>query len=74
MEKLQAFDSIYFRNKSHFEEDGTQNYLVLSQCTDIPKGLQVLVVIIIFVFGNLKDCLMKILHLLLKVIIALIHN
>ena len=22
------FDSIYFRGKSHFEEDGTQNYLV----------------------------------------------
>ena len=26
--KLQTFDSIYFRGKSHFEEDGTQNYLV----------------------------------------------
>ena len=26
--KLQAFDSIYFRGKSHFEENGTQNYLV----------------------------------------------
>ena len=28
MKKLQTFDSIYFRGKSHFEEDGTQNYLV----------------------------------------------
>ena len=26
--KLQAFDSSYFRGKSHFEDDGTQNYLV----------------------------------------------
>ena len=26
--KLKTFDSIYFRGKSHFEEDGTQNYLV----------------------------------------------
>ena len=26
--KLKPFDSIYFRGKSHFEEDGTQNYLV----------------------------------------------
>ena len=26
--KLQTFDSIYFRIKSHFEVDGTQNYLV----------------------------------------------
>ena len=28
LKKLQTFDSIYFRGKSHFEEDGTQNYLV----------------------------------------------
>ena len=28
MQKLQIFDSIYFRGKSHFEDDGTQNYLV----------------------------------------------
>ena len=25
--KLETFDSIYFRDKSHFEDDGTQNYL-----------------------------------------------
>ena len=28
MKKLKAFDSNYFIGKSHFEEDGTQNYLV----------------------------------------------
>ena len=28
MKKLKTFDSIYFRGKSHFEEDGTQKYLV----------------------------------------------
>ena len=28
LKKLQAFDSIYFRGKSHSEEDGTHNYLV----------------------------------------------
>ena len=28
MKKLKTFDSIHFRGKSHFEEDGTQNYLV----------------------------------------------
>ena len=28
MKKLETFDSIYFRGKSHFEDDGTQNYLV----------------------------------------------
>ena len=26
--KLKTFVSIYFRGKSHFEEDGTQNYLL----------------------------------------------
>ena len=26
--KVKTFDSIYFRGKSHFEEDGIQNYLV----------------------------------------------
>ena len=28
LNKLQTFDSSYFIDKSHFEEDGTQNYLV----------------------------------------------
>ena len=26
--KLKTFDLSYFRSKSHFEKDGTQNYLV----------------------------------------------
>ena len=26
--KLKTFDSIYFRGKSHFEDDGTQNYFI----------------------------------------------
>ena len=29
--KLQTFDLIYFRGKSHFEEDGAQNYLIFQQ-------------------------------------------
>ena len=28
LKKLKIFDSIYFRGKTHFEVDGTQNYLV----------------------------------------------
>ena len=28
LKKLKAFDLSYFIGKSHFEEDGTQNYLV----------------------------------------------
>ena len=33
LEKLQTFDSSYLRGKSHFEEDGTQNYLVFQPLT-----------------------------------------
>ena len=28
LKKVKTFDSIYFWGKSHFEDDGTQNYLV----------------------------------------------
>ena len=28
IKKLKTFDSIYFRGKSHFEDNGTQNWLV----------------------------------------------
>ena len=28
MENVKTFDSSHFIGKSHFEEDGTQNYLV----------------------------------------------
>ena len=28
LNKLKTFDSSYFTGKSHFEEDGTQNYLL----------------------------------------------
>ena len=28
LKKLQKLDAAYFRGKSHFEENGTQNYLV----------------------------------------------
>ena len=29
--KLEIFDSIYFCGKRHFEDDGTQNYLVFQR-------------------------------------------
>ena len=31
LNKLKTFDSDYFIGKSHFEEDGTQNYLAFQQ-------------------------------------------
>ena len=33
LDKLKTFDSIYFIGKSHFEEDGVQNYLVFQPIT-----------------------------------------
>ena len=73
---LARFDLIYFRGKSHFEEDGKQNYLVFQpmyryNCNVI---LMIILVIIIFIFGNLKDCLMKILQRLIQLILNSIQN
>ena len=31
LKKIEKFDAAYFRSKNHFEEDGTQNYLVFQQ-------------------------------------------
>ena len=66
-----TLDSIYFRGKSHFKEDGAQNYLIF-QPMYIFKRLVVLVVMYIFIFGNLKVCAMKELILLLHLIIVLL--
>ena len=33
--KLKTFDSSYFRGKSHFEEDGTQTYLIFQALNKI---------------------------------------
>ena len=74
LKKLQKFNAAYLRGKNHFEEDSTKNYLVFSECTDILKGLQVLVVVIIYTFGNLKVCLMKDMILLLHLTIKLLQN
>ena len=59
LKMLQTFDSTYFRGKSHFEEDSTRNYLVFQPMYSILKEL---VMENIFIFRNLKDCLMKILQ------------
>ena len=57
LKKLESFDSSYFRGKSHFENDGSQNWIVFNQYTDILK--QLVLTIVIFCHTNLKDCLMK---------------
>ena len=76
LKKLKTFDLSYFKGKGHFEEDGTQNYLVFRPYKRIAilKELLMLVVVITYIFGNLKDCLMKGLILLLHLIIVLLLN
>ena len=59
LKKLKIFDLSYFKGKSHFEEDNAQNYLVFQPICRYLKGLQVLVAVIIYIFENLNDCLMK---------------
>ena len=59
LKKLKTFDSGYFIGKNYFEEDGTQNYLVfqpIHRCFKITNEKY-------YHHGNLKDYLMKLLHL-----------
>ena len=65
MKKLETFDSIYFHGKSHFEDDGTQDYLVFQTAFRYFKAVSI---DSIYYHGNLKDCLMKVLSLLLHLI------
>ena len=39
IKKLQTFDSSYFKGKSHFEEDGAQNYLIFQPIIRYPTKL-----------------------------------
>ena len=58
----------YQNNKELLRERAERKYRESS------KGLQVLVVVIIYTFGNLKICLMKGLILLLHLTIKLLQN
>ena len=68
LKKLETFDSIYFRGKSHFEDDVTQNYLVFQTVSKYFKTVSANDSNIL----NLKDCLMKVLSLPLRPIKCLI--
>ena len=46
----------------------------LSQCTDILKLLLVLVMVVTFITGNLRDCLMKESILLRRLIVVALHS
>ena len=75
LKKLKTFDSSYFIGKSHFEEDDAQNYLVFQPMHRylLVKLLPVLEIVVTFITGNLKDCLMKELISLQRLIIVLLH-
>ena len=68
--KLKTFDASYFIGKSHFEEDGTQNYLVFQP---IRRYFKLIAIHYILLYGNLKDYLLKLLSLLLRLIIVLLR-
>ena len=72
LKELKTFDLSYFIGKSHFEEDGTQNYLAFQPMYIYLNELLVLKTTVIFITGNLKDCLMRKLILLQGLIIVLL--
>ena len=57
IKKLQTFDSSYFKGKSHFEEDGVQNYLVFQPMARYFK----MIINTWFHHRNLKEYLVKVL-------------
>ena len=66
LKKLKTFDLSYFIGKSHFEEDGTQNYLVFKPLIKYFK----VIANTDHVSSNLKDYLLKLLNHLQNLIIA----
>ena len=74
LKKPQTFDSIYFRGKSHFEEDGTQNDLVFQPMYRYFKRVAGVGTGNYIYFWKSKGLSDEILQFLLQVIIASIHN
>ena len=70
LKKLETFDSIYFCGKSHFTDDGSQNYLVFQTVSRYFKRVSANDSNILS--WNLKDCLIKVLSLPLNLIKDLI--
>ena len=66
--KLQAFDSCYFHDKSYFEDDSMQSYLVFQPVFRCFKNM---LIAIMFQRENQKDCLVSTLNFLLHLIVLL---
>ena len=74
LNKLKTFDSGYFIRKSHFEEDGTQNYLVFQPIYGYFKVFSITKYLELSQNGNLKDYLVNVLRRFLPQIIVLIQH
>ena len=71
LNKLKTFDSSYFIGKSHFGEDGTQNYLVFQP---MYRCFKMITNTNYFHHGNLKDYLVTVLNHLQHLIIILLQH
>ena len=60
LNKLKTFDSGYFIGKSHFEENGTQKYLVFQPIYRYLKFFLLHSILNMFQSGNLKYYLLKV--------------
>ena len=67
LNKLKTFDAGYFIGKSHFEEDGAQNYLIFQS---MYRYFKMMTNTLIFYYANLKDYLMRILPLLIQIFLS----
>ena len=74
LNKLQTFDSSYFIGKNHFEEEGTQNYLVFQPMYRYFKAFSIIQYVEYVSDENLKDYLMKVLRRLLRLITTLSYH
>ena len=71
IKKLQIFDSSYFRGESHFEEDGTQIYLIFQA---LCRYFKVVINTDYVLSSKSKDYLMKVLNHQLHLIIILLQH
>ena len=62
---------VFFRGKSHFEDDGMQKYLLFQQ---VYNFLKLLLMVVKLQHGNQEGCLMKVLNLHQRLIIILIQE
>ena len=74
LKELETFDWIYIIGKVSFGEDGTQNYLVFQPMRRYFKTIAGVGNVVVFITGNLKDCLTKELILLKCLIIVLLQT